>query len=63
MQTSFGLTERHATTPICSSVPNFAHISLKSDMVFRDGVASELATVTGNAADGYTAVLPVGINV
>jgi hypothetical protein len=31
--------------------------------VFRDGVASQLATVTGNVTDGDVAALDVGINV
>jgi protocatechuate 3,4-dioxygenase beta subunit len=33
-----------------------------SDMVFADGVQSELATLTGNATSGYTATLRIGIS-
>lgn len=45
-----------------SSVANFARISLASDNVFRDDSAAwQLATVSGNATDGYAAVLQVGI--
>jgi protocatechuate 3,4-dioxygenase beta subunit len=33
------------------------------DMVFADSVSSELATVTGSAASGYTATFTVGVSV
>jgi protocatechuate 3,4-dioxygenase beta subunit len=34
-----------------------------SDMVFSDGVADELATVSGNPASGYLATLTIGVSV
>jgi protocatechuate 3,4-dioxygenase beta subunit len=39
-----------------TSVPSFM-----SDMVFRDGVQSQLATVTGDVSSGYVAQLDVGL--
>ena len=34
-----------------------------SDMVFADSLASELATITGSPASGYTAAFTVGVTV
>ncbi len=45
------------------SVTNFAQISFATDNVFSDGTATEMATVTGSVADGYTVALQVGIPV
>lgn len=53
--------EVYATAGYESSARNQANISLSSDNVFSDGYALELATVTGSAAGGYTAMLTVGI--
>ena len=53
----------YATSGYEASVGNLANISLTTDMVFRDGVASQLPTMSGNATNGYTAVLPIGVNV
>jgi len=44
-----------------ASVSNLAQISFSSDNVFSDGVTTQLATVSGNITDGYTAALTVGI--
>ncbi len=45
-----------------ASVSNFAAISLASDNVFgNDSAAQQLATVTGNATDGFVATLQVGL--
>jgi protocatechuate 3,4-dioxygenase beta subunit len=44
-----------------SSVSNLGQVSLDSDNVFSDGWSSELATVKGSIADGYTATLNVGV--
>jgi protocatechuate 3,4-dioxygenase beta subunit len=44
-----------------SSARNIDRTSLSSDMVFRDGVDRQLATVTGSNAAGYTAKLTVGV--
>ncbi|MCK9685532.1 intradiol ring-cleavage dioxygenase [Scleromatobacter humisilvae] len=45
------------------SVTNLAQISFATDMVFSDGTATEMSTVTGSVADGYTVSLQVGISV
>jgi protocatechuate 3,4-dioxygenase beta subunit len=42
-----------------SSAANLSRVSLSTDMVFRDGYASQLAAVTGNTTSGYTATLTV----
>jgi hypothetical protein len=34
-------------------VTNLASLTLESDQVFADGIASQLATATGSADDGY----------
>lgn len=44
-----------------TSVANLARISFATDNVFRDGVDSQLATVTGDPTAGYTARLRVAI--
>ena len=44
------------------SASNLAQLSLDTDMVFRDdGAVHEMATVTGNASDGYTLALRVPV--
>ena len=43
------------------SVANLAEVSLDGDMVFRDGVDDQMATVTGDPASGYVASLVVRI--
>ncbi len=45
------------------SVRNLSQLSLASDMVFRDGVELQMATVTGSASAGYKAELTVGVAV
>ncbi|WP_045235080.1 intradiol ring-cleavage dioxygenase [Deinococcus pimensis] len=44
-----------------SSLRNLNSLSLDRDMVFRDGYASQLAKVTGDATKGYTATITVGL--
>jgi protocatechuate 3,4-dioxygenase beta subunit len=44
------------------SIRNAAQVSLTSDMVFSDGSALELATITGSVAGGLTAALTVAVN-
>jgi protocatechuate 3,4-dioxygenase beta subunit len=41
------------------SVTNLAQLSLESDMVFADGAAQQLATMSGDAGSGFTAELTV----
>ena len=50
-------------TGYSASVTNFAQISFATDNVFSDGTTTEMATVTGSVADGYTVALQVGISV
>ena len=48
--------------PVPGSAANLAQLSLDTDMVFRDdGAVHEMATVTGNASDGYTLALRVPV--
>ena len=52
----------YATSGYSASVSNLARTSLSSDMVFRDDQAiHQLATVTGNARDGFVANLTIGV--
>ncbi|MBL8345896.1 MAG: intradiol ring-cleavage dioxygenase [Rubrivivax sp.] len=44
-----------------ASVANLARFSFATDNVFSDGVTTQLATVTGDLANGYVARLQVGI--
>ena len=44
-----------------SSAGTLSQVSLETDNVFSDGWSSELATVTGSVADGYTATLNVPV--
>jgi protocatechuate 3,4-dioxygenase beta subunit len=49
--------EVYATSGYSTSVGNMSRTSLETDNVFRDGASQELATVTGDVADGYVASL------
>jgi protocatechuate 3,4-dioxygenase beta subunit len=51
----------YATSGYEASVGNMARTSLGSDMVFADGVDQQLATMSGDAASGYTASLTVTV--
>ena len=50
-------------TGYSASVTNLAQISFATDLVFSDGTTTEMATVTGSVADGYTVSLQVGISI
>jgi protocatechuate 3,4-dioxygenase beta subunit len=53
----------YATTGYQASVSNLSRLSLDTDNVFGDdGGASQLATVTGDTASGYTVALTVGVD-
>jgi protocatechuate 3,4-dioxygenase beta subunit len=53
----------YARTGYAASVKNLARVSLQSDNVLgNDGGASQLATVTGDAANGYAVSLAVGVD-
>lgn len=44
-----------------ASVSNYARTSFETDNVFSDGVESQLATVSGTVASGYTGSLQIGL--
>lgn len=56
------LDEAYASSGYASSVRNLARISYATDNVFSDGTALQMASVTGNAVQGYTAELLVGVS-
>lgn len=51
----------YATTEYAQSATELAKLSLESDGVFRDGYTAQLASVTGDNTQGYTATLTVNI--
>ena len=51
----------YATSLYASSARNQSQITLASDMVFSDGAALELATVTGDVTSGMTAALTIAV--
>lgn len=51
----------YAASGYGDSLRNLGQLSLERDMVFRDGYASQLAKVTGDARTGYTATITVGL--
>ena len=56
------LSEAYAASGYAASVANLARISYATDNVFSDGTALQMASVTGNAAQGYVATLTVGVS-
>ena len=56
------LNDAYASSGYASSVRNLGRISYATDNVFSDGTALQMASVTGNAAQGYTATLTVGVS-
>ena len=53
--------QAYATDGYSASVTNLARVTLASDGIFSDGYSLQLATVDGNATDGYTAKLNVPV--
>ncbi|RDI17901.1 dioxygenase family protein [Lentzea flaviverrucosa] len=53
--------EVYGTTGYTQSVQNMSRTSLKQDMVFRDGVDHQMATMSGDAGSGYTASLTFAV--
>lgn len=51
----------YATSGYSSSLSNLNGITLARDNVFSDGTTHQMATLTGNTTDGYTATLAVGV--
>ena len=56
------LNEAYAASGYAASVRNLAQISYATDNVFADGTSLQMATVTGNATDGYVATLVIAVN-
>lgn len=56
------LNEAYTASGYASSVSNLARISYATDNVFSDGTALQMASVTGNATQGYTSTLTVGVS-
>ncbi len=52
----------YALSTYTGSAANLAQVSLASDLVFSDGSALELATMTGDVTNGYTAALTVAVS-
>jgi hypothetical protein len=55
------LAEVYANSGYSASVSNLARISYATDNVFSDGYSLQLATMTGNATDGYVATLTLAV--
>jgi protocatechuate 3,4-dioxygenase beta subunit len=56
------LDEAYASSGYGSSAGKLARISYATDNVFSDGTALQMASVTGNASQGYQATLTVGVS-
>jgi len=46
-----------------ASISNFAKISFASDNIFSDGYSLEMTSMSGDATNGYTATITIGISV
>jgi protocatechuate 3,4-dioxygenase beta subunit len=53
----------NSSSTYSASVSNLASMSFATDNVFSDGTILEMVSITGNATDGYTATITVGISV
>ncbi|ANZ39338.1 hypothetical protein BBK82_28090 [Lentzea guizhouensis] len=53
--------EVYGTTGYTQSVRNMSRSSLQQDMVFRDGVDKQMATMSGSVSSGYTASLTFAV--
>jgi protocatechuate 3,4-dioxygenase beta subunit len=56
------LNEVYTASGYTASVRNLAQISYATDNVFADGTSLQMATVTGNATQGYVVTLTVAVN-
>ncbi|NHQ90152.1 intradiol ring-cleavage dioxygenase [Janthinobacterium lividum] len=56
------LNEAYAASGYTASVRNLARISYATDNVFSDGTSLQMATVAGNATQGYVATLVIAVN-
>jgi protocatechuate 3,4-dioxygenase beta subunit len=57
------LAEVYTTSGYAASVRNLASISYASDNVFSDGTSLQMAGMSGDASQGYTAALNVGVGI
>ncbi len=55
------LNEVYATSGYGASAANLGRISYATDNIFSDGYALQLATMTGNATDGYVVTLTLAV--
>lgn len=56
------LNEAYTASGYTASVRNLAQISYATDNVFSDGSSLQMATVTGNATQGYVVTLSIAVN-
>ena len=56
------LNEAYTASGYTASVRNLAQISYASDNVFSDGTSLQMASVTGNATEGYVVTLTIAVN-
>ena len=56
------LNEVYATSAYSTSARNLANISYATDNVFGDGTALQMASVTGDAVNGYVVTLTIGVS-
>ncbi|KHA77561.1 intradiol ring-cleavage dioxygenase [Janthinobacterium lividum] len=56
------LSEAYTASGYTASVRNLSQISYATDNVFSDGTSLQMATVTGNAMQGYVVTLIVAVN-
>ena len=56
------LNDAYAASGYTASVRNLAQISYATDNVFSDGSSLQMATVTGNATQGYVVTLSIAVN-
>ncbi|SDG76730.1 intradiol ring-cleavage dioxygenase [Janthinobacterium sp. YR213] len=56
------LSEAYTASGYTASVRNLSQISYATDNVFSDGTSLQMATVTGNATQGYVITLIVAVN-
>ena len=57
------LSAAKAAAPITGRAANFAKVSFATDGIFSDGYSLEMTSLTGDATNGYTATITVGISV
>ena len=56
------LNEAYATTAYSTSSRNLASMSYATDNVFSDGTSLQMASVSGDAVNGYVVTLTIGVS-